>query len=300
MATAIGEERLRALGILPDTGPGGLPRLRLGGTAAAELYLQGAHLTHWQPAGAAPVLWCSPRTRFAPGEAIRGGIPICSPWFGAHPQDATAPAHGLARTRAWALVAADRAGEAIRLTLTLGAPAATAPGHAWWPAGLTLACTFTIGATLTVALTAANAGSTPLTLSEALHSYLAVTDAARVTTHGLARAPYLDKTAGFAARTEPDADLRLQGETDRIYLRPDSPVVLHDPAQRRLLRVERSGSQALVVWNPWRERAARMGDVGDAWPGFVCLEPANVAQAPAVVPPGGTHTLTARYTVEPA
>ena len=282
-------------------GAGGLPVVRVAtALATGEVYLQGAHVTAWQPAGTDPVIWLSAAAQFRPGTAIRGGVPLCFPWFGAGRTPGLTPAHGFARTAPWRLTgAADDAGT-VTLTFTLTHDdVAGAPGTEHWPFAFDARYTVTFGAELTLALTVRNTGVETFSFEEALHTYLAVTDVRTARVEGLDGAQYLDKTAAAdAAAVTQHGPVTFSGATDRVYLR-GAPLTLVDPGARAVT-VTPTGAADTVVWNPWAERAAAMSDLGDEeWPTMVCLEAANALDDAVSLEPGGAHTVTVGYGVGP-
>lgn len=276
-------------------GKGGLACVRVANAAAeAEIYLQGAHVTAFRPMGHAPVVWTSAASLFQAGKAIRGGIPICWPWFGPHGTDATFPAHGFARTATWELVATDDAVDGSTVTFRLRSPA---PLPGWFPASFALTYTVEVGARLRATLAYENASAAPQTIGEALHSYLAVSDVRHVAITGLAGVSYDDKVARARA-TEGSAPIVLAGETDRVYLSTVASVDVVDPGLKRTLRVSKAGSASTVIWNPWSAKARQMSDFGDdEWPGMVCVEAANAHDDRATVAPGETHVLATEIAV---
>jgi glucose-6-phosphate 1-epimerase len=290
--------KLHAHGLRVAIGTGGLAKVVVPGEHQAEIYLHGAHLTSWQPKGAQPVLWMSSKSSFADGKPIRGGVPICFPWFGPHATDATKPMHGFARLRAWTLEDAERLPDGrVRLHLAFESDEAT---RALWPHGFAAAYFVTIGATLELELAVENTSTAELQIGEALHTYFAVGDARRIAIHGLSGAPFLDKTRGMQRFTEERPVVSLAGETDRQYLTDARRCVIEDPALGRRIFVEKSGSGVTVVWNPWTERAKAMPDFdAERWPEMVCVETANSADRLARIAPGATHRLSARIAIEP-
>jgi glucose-6-phosphate 1-epimerase len=285
-------------GVTLTDGQGGLPRLLVNTTACtAELYLHGAHLCQWQPRSQAhPVLWMSQESRFAAGTPIRGGVPICFPWFGPKPGDATAPAHGLARLASWTLAQAAVAPDGTTsLTLSL----ACAPGsNPLVPEGFALRFALTLGASLTMALTVEHVGTAGMRFDEALHTYLSVSDVRQVQVAGLNGATYLDKVDGAQRKVQGEAPITIVAETDRLFVNTDATVTLTDPGFGRTIVVEKTGSHASVVWNPWIAKSRAMPDFGDdEWPGMICLETVNAADNAVELPPHGTHTMTATVRV---
>ncbi|MGP7960015.1 D-hexose-6-phosphate mutarotase [Sanguibacter sp. A247] len=270
--------------------------------ATARIHAYGAHVVAWAPAGVRDVLWLSPDAVLAPGTAIRGGIPLCFPWFGPPPGGA-GPAHGFARTSAWRLVGAaelpddeHRPGGAVLLTFEL-TPADVDPAlAALWPHDFTARTEVEVGTSLTVSLTTTNHGADPADLTQALHTYVAVGDVRRVRLDGLGGGPYLDKIAGDARQVQ-DGPVLFSGPTDRIYLGTSAQLTVSEPGGRTL-NVAKAGSRTTVVWNPWGEGASAMRDVpDDGWLRFVCVEAANASDDAVRLPAGETQTLMTRLTV---
>jgi glucose-6-phosphate 1-epimerase len=286
--------------VVVEVGNGGLERIRVSGPRAdAEIYLQGGHVTHWQPRGAAPVLFLSPRAVFAPGNAIRGGVPVIFPWFGPHATDRTKPMHGFARSRTWRLITSepDRAG-AVVVELGLCDDDAT---RALWPSRFDLHYRVTIGETLGLTLTTTNTSPAPFAFEAALHTYLAVGDVERIEVAGLEHTTYIDKVDAMTRKRHGAAPLRLAGETDRVFLGTTARCVVGDPALNRRLVVDKSGSASTVVWNPGATKAAGIADLEpDGWRRMVCVETANAADDAITLAPGGRHVMSATIRVETA
>jgi glucose-6-phosphate 1-epimerase len=281
------QSRFRSPGITFAEDASGLIHLTLSTrTATVKLYLQGAHLTHYQPAGGAPVLFTSAHSLYQPGKPIRGGVPIVFPWFGPHPTDPKQPAHGWARTSDWTVD--DVHAEALS-TATASLSLAVEP--------FSLRYTVRAGASLDMALEVHNAGGVPVPFEEALHTYLAVSDVRQISVEGLDGREYLDKVDGGRRKTQ-SGPITVTGETDRVYLNTPDTVTVYDPAAGRRIVVSKENSATTVVWNPWVEKARRMSDFGDdEWPGMLCIETANAAENAVILPPGGRHTMRARVEV---
>jgi glucose-6-phosphate 1-epimerase len=259
--------------------------------ATGEVYLHGAHVTAWQPAGASPVLWVSRDSLFEPDKPIRGGVPICFPWFAAHPTDASAPMHGFARLADWRLAEASASRGAVHLSFVLTADEQSSPS---WPHRFRAEFRVGFGATLDMALDVSNPGPDPLTYEAALHTYFAVGDIRKASVTGLGGVEYLDKVEGFARKRQDAAPLVFAGETDRIYLDTEATVVIHDPVLKRRVEVGKSGSQSTIVWNPWIARARALADFGDdQWIEMLCIETANVRERAVTLEPGSHHSMRA-------
>jgi glucose-6-phosphate 1-epimerase len=280
-----------------ESGDGGLVRLAVHSPLAdAHIYLHGAHVTHFQPRGAEPVLFMSQKSLFLPGKPIRGGVPVIFPWFGARAGHPEAPAHGFARTSDWQVDSISVDGDNV-VTVVLALP----PGHqsgGWEPHDFTLSYRIAIGHSLSMTLEVKNTGSAPFSFEEALHTYLAVGDVRDTATAGLEGAEYLDKTDGMKPKTQAAEPIRITQETDRVYENTRSTCVVEDPKMKRRITVEKSGSQTTVVWNPWIAKAAAMADFGDdEWPGMLCIETANASANTLTVAPGETHAMRAVISV---
>ena len=285
-------------GVRLDTGRGGLPRLLVGiDTCTAELYLHGAHLCRWQPRGQRnPVLWMSEQSRFEAGAPIRGGVPICFPWFGPKRGDPSAPAHGIARISRWNLerAAVEPDGDAIiRLGLACGPATSPHLRHDY-----AVAFEIRLGSTLSMALSVTNPGEAPVTFEEALHTYLAVGDVRRAAVEGLEGASYVDKVDGGRRKTQGANPVAIDSETDRLYLDTEAEALLTDPVFGRRIRVAKTGSRSTVVWNPWVAKSKAMPDFGDdEWPGMICVETANAADNAVTLPAHTSHVMTAAISI---
>ncbi len=279
-----------------DTGKGSLPRVRVTSPLAeAEVYLQGAHVTHFQPRGQKPVLFMSAASSFEPGKPIRGGVPLVFPWFGPNTKDPKLPAHGFARASMWEILGIDAADE---VTIRLGLKSSDSTKKLW-PNEFEAAFTITVGASLEMTLEIANTSSGALTYEEALHTYLAVGDIRRTTIEGLAGREFIDKVDKASRKTQPAGAFGITGETDRVYLNSPDTVTVHDAANARKLIISKEGSGATVVWNPWVAKSKAMADFGDEeWPGMLCIETANAADNAVTLPPGRKHSTAARISVE--
>lgn len=233
----------------------------------AAIALQGAHLLAWQPVGQKPVIWLSSETAFEPGTAIRGGVPVCWPWFG----PAGKPSHGFARNLPWELTAHSETDEAVSLTLTLKDSAET---RKHWPHAFTLHAHFTLGASCTIELESHGDFET----TSALHAYFEVGDITNVAVEGLGQA-YLDKVLG-GEKGVLNGALTFVGETDRIFTAPEAESLIVDPQLTRKIRVKHSGNSDVVSWNPGAKNSASMKDMADdGYKTMVCVETAAVSHS---------------------
>ncbi len=260
----------------------------------ARLCLQGAHLMSWHPKGQAqPVIWLSRAAKLAVGKSIRGGAPVCWPWFGARGADV--PAHGYARTVPWQVVESGLTDEgSVSLTLRWAQDS-----HPAWPHAAVVELTVVVGSSLNLSLTTRNSGDTAFELSEALHTYFHISDIGAVRLHGLDGAEYWDKVGGRTERCRQEGLLTFAAETDRVYIHSAATCVLEDPGLKRRIVVEKSGSLSTVVWTPWLDKAQRMGDLGepDGWREMLCIESGNALDNTLNLLPGQSHSLRVHYQV---
>lgn len=271
-------------------GPGGLAMAVINNAhATATMTLAGGHLMTYTPHGSPPVLWVSPNASYTVGTAMRGGVPVCWPWFATHPTDPQGkPLHGLVRTMLWQM-AGTRAlldgGTEIRMRVS-----DTPESLQIWPYAFELELAVTIGPRLRVEWIARNPGSTPYQYTGALHPYFAVSDIGAVTIRGLEGTTYLDKTDGMQSKTQAGPQ-RFTGTVDSIFLDTCADLHIEDSGLQRVLRIAKSGSRTTIVWNP-AEKDALMPDVGAGQHHlFVCAEAANAVNDVVSVPPGGEGRL---------
>jgi glucose-6-phosphate 1-epimerase len=240
-------------------------------------------------------LWTSAQAVYAAGKAIRGGVPICFPWFGAHGSQPGLPAHGFARTRAFRFEGSEERGDTVVAELTLESSPDTLAG---FPHPFLARLRVTVDRELSLAFEVHNTGDEPFEYELALHSYFGVSDVRQVEVLGLEGASYDDKVSGARAAIESSSPLCFNGETDRVYA-STSRVIVSDPGRKRRLLVHKGGSLTTVVWNPWVEKAKRMTDFGDdEWPHMLCVEAANTGAHQVQLPGGAQHITTTTISAE--
>ncbi|QOQ74571.1 D-hexose-6-phosphate mutarotase [Pseudomonas poae] len=260
---------------------------------------QGAHIFSYQRQGEQPVIWQNPEALFKQGKGIRTGVPVCWPWFGVfdrNPQsvkamrqsDQPAGAHGFVRTALWELAGTELEGDALRVDLVLPVPAGGFPG---WPHQVDLKLSLLLDDQLHIRLTSHNRGDHTVTLSQALHTYFAVSDVRNVQVEGLDGLTYVDTADGWNNKQQAGL-LHFTAETDRIYLDTPSQLSIVDKDWQRRLQLTSQGSNSTVIWNPWTERAKALDDMADdGWQGMLCIETANVLDDVVALAPGESHTL---------
>jgi glucose-6-phosphate 1-epimerase len=272
-------------------GNGGLAKVAINSReTAGEMYLHGAHVTSWQPRGAEEVLFVSSRSRWEKGRAIRGGIPICFPWFADKADNPGAPAHGFVRTTAWQLDSIVQAGDAVTVGMVTESNDDT---KRWWPADFHLVFRATFGTQLNLELVLRNTGTNPLRFEEALHTYFRVGQIEKTRLHGLDAVRYVDKTDLNRKKTQ-RGPIVIVSETDRVYVNTKGTIELEDQALRRRIGVAKENSLTTVVWNPWVEKAKAISDFGAAeWTRMVCIETSNVSDFAVELVPGEQHRMKA-------
>jgi glucose-6-phosphate 1-epimerase len=272
-------------------GHGGLAKAAIATCdTAGEMYLHGAHVTSWQPRGAEEVLFVSSQTRWEDGRAIRGGVPICFPWFGPKADDPSAPAHGFVRTKAWQMESIVRAGDAVTVSMFTESNDET---KRWLPADFQLVHRATFGSELHLELVVRNTGRTALRFEEALHTYFRVGHIQQARLQGLNAVHYLDKTDSNREKTQ-QGPIAIVSETDRVYLNTRGAIALEDPSLRRRIDVAKENSFTTVVWNPWVEKAKAFSDFSaPEWMQMVCIEASYVADFAVELAPGQQHKMQA-------
>jgi D-hexose-6-phosphate mutarotase len=248
----------------------------------AVMALQGAHLLAFQPAGQKEMLWLSPKCVLAPGVPIRGGIPLCVPWFGPGPRGA--PQHGFGRTMEWTLADAERCADgATRVVLELAGDASVSPA---WPHAFQFRLDVVVGSSLQLTLRVENRSATPAPVAFAFHAYFAVPDVRQARVTGLEGTTYLDKVDQFARKVQ-TGEVAITGLTDRIYLDVPAVQVLRTGAGDVHIA---SDATCAVVWNVWTHDAA-IADIGEGnHTGYLCVERGDVADRAGMIPAGGAYS----------
>ena len=269
-------------------GHGGLPLLKITTPwSVAEIYLHGAHIAGFQKNGEPPLIFMSAKSFFAPGKPIRGGVPICFPWFGGREGE---PAHGFARLTEWQLVKTNAAANGT-VTVTLALP--NIPGREAWKI-LRTEFVVTVGEKLTMELTTANEScDETLEFEACLHTYFQVGDIGAVSVTGLEGAAYLNFAEGDNAVPRPAESyaITINRETNRTYCGTTATVEIRDASLKRVIRVENFGSQSTVAWNPWTtQKMPEDWGTGEHL-NMVCVESGNVKADKISLAPGKTSAL---------
>ena len=278
-------------------------------TEDAELQVaqQGAQILGYQRDGEPPLIWLSNQAAYQKGKAVRGGVPVCWPWFGdlrrnpaevqgMHEGGPLCPAHGLVRERDWELLNIDTNGTTVHMAFAVDSRSPLLPG---WPHAAKLRLDIRLGEALQVSLTSHNLGDTPLAISQALHSYFAISDIREVEVEGLDGCPYIETLEDWQLRKQ-QGNITFSGETDRIYLKTPSRMSIVDRAWKRRIQLDVEGSASAVVWNPWIDKARRLSQFAeDAWQGMLCIETARVMDDILVLKPGEEQRMVLNIASKP-
>ena len=300
MTDALSNSLLDAINAVPDlrvsSQEQALPTIHSSNSwGESRVLLQGAQLLEWAPHGQTPAVWLSPNAKWSPDKSPRGGVPICWPWFGPHETKEDYPPHGIVRAASWQLIKAnlfETVGHELHFRWVPGLS-----HNDYWPFNTPLDLRYTLGDSCEIELITRNDSPTTVTMTEALHTYLGVGDVREVTIRGLEDFEYLDKV-NDNRRQHQSGPITISGETDRVYLSTQSDCFIEDPLLKRIIRIEKRGSQSTIVWNPWEEKARRLGDLGETdFLRMVCVESGNVAENRITLKPGEEHRLWVRYSV---
>ena len=265
--------------------------------ASAIISLQGAHILSWTPAKNTEVIWLSDDATFALGKSVRGGIPICWPWFGAHESNSSFPAHGFARTVLWQVTNTKSllAGE-TEITFQLVTDDSDENLQKMWPQSTIAEYKVTVGETLTMELTTFNHSDKTIPIGQALHTYFNINEIGNTTVSGLDKKTYLDKTDEFNSKIQ-DGPIIINKEVDRVYLDTADDIVI-DNKERKII-IKKQGSHSTVVWNPWKDVAEKMGDLGtEGYRKMLCVESANAADDTVNIKAGESYTLKVSYELQ--
>jgi glucose-6-phosphate 1-epimerase len=276
---------------------GGLPKVRVTAPqSSGEMHLQGAQVTSWKPAGAEEVIFLSRHARWEEGKAIRGGIPICFPWFRAKAGDPHAPAHGVVRTKVWVLESLQHNADGVTVSMSTESDPDT---RRLWPADFRVLQRVTFGKELKLEFTVSNTGASPFRFEEALHTYYRVGDVRKVRIHGLDGAAYLDNTDSNKEKRQ-KADVVISAPTDSAYVNTQSTLQVLDPVLNRQIQIAKQNSSTTVIWNPWAEGARALSDLGeDEWQEMLCAEASNILGNAVELAPKEDHTITVTMGVSP-
>lgn len=262
-----------------------------------QVSLYGAHVLTFEPADKDDVLMMSNKSFFEKGKPMRGGIPLCFPWFGPHAADKTFPAHGFARLMDWTVKStAQHDNGSTQLVLSLTDNEST---RVLWPYAFECELSIVAGEQLELEWIIKNTDSREFEVASAMHTYFSTNDVTQVSVKGLEGITYLDATQQLAPVVEGKNPIRIDREVNRCYMDTQSTCEIKDPSMERTIRIMKTGSNSTVVWNPWKEVAKNIADLGDTeYLGFLCVETANVHQNKVSVAAGASHRMTLSISVD--
>ncbi len=277
-------------------GNGGLAMIQVNTPKAKALISTHAgQVLSYQPAGEDDLLFLSDKAYYQDGKAIKGGAPICWPWFGPDPEDKDRPGHGFVRNRPWQVVATEvMQGGDVKVTLGL---TDTEETRAIWPHAFNLTQEIVIGGSLNLALITRNTGNELFSITQGFHTYFKIGDIRQTGVLGLQDCTYIDKTDNSAEKKQLTA-VTVTGEVDRIYKDVSNTLIIDDQAINRCIQILSQGNKTAVVWNPWEKISKEMADLEDAdYQRFICVETTNASNDVIAVAPGGEFRLVADYSV---
>lgn len=278
-------------------GNGDLPKILIETkSATAEIYIYGAQVTSWVPTGQGEVLFISKNSYWEPGRAIRGGIPVCFPWFRAKPDDPHAPSHGFVRIKEWQVESFARVSdESVCVCLSTESDETT---RSWWPYEFGLQYRITVGTSLKLELTMENTGSSSFRYEQALHTYFKVEDVKQAKVRGLDGITYLDNRDGNREKRQ-SGELTIARQTDNAYKDATGSVEIIDPVMGRVMTTEKQGSSSTIVWNPWEDGTSSIADLGnEEWRLMLCVEGGNILSSAVSLAPLQNHTMTIGISVD--
>ena len=279
-------------------GEGGFPTIKIDNEhASAVISIYGAQVLSYKPKNQNnDLLFVSENAYFENGKAIKGGIPICWPWFGQDQEKVGTQMHGFVRNMLWQLdETSTTANGKTNVVLSLSETKETMK---LWPHTFKLILKIQIGKTLKLSLKTENTDTSSFVITQALHAYFAIDEIQQTSVLGLDGVSYLDKVGGKTDSILQKGDVVIDQEVDRIYTNVSSELSLLDESSKRTVTIKAKGSNTAIVWNPWVEISKDSGDLSDdAYQRFVCIETANAVDDKVVVEPSGSHTLEAEYSI---
>ena len=261
--------------------------------ATAEVSLYAAQVLSFKPKNKNDILFVSKKSLYTPGKAIRGGIPVCWPWFGPHATEKDFPVHGFVRTAQWRLAGMEENSKGTMVTLECSSSPET---KKFWPHDFIISLTVSVGKNLELKLTTKNDGSESVSITDAFHTYYRISEIANVSVRGFDGTRYIDRVGERTERTQ-EGDIVISGETDRVYL-GGKKCIVSDPSAKRTVSVEKDGFPDTIVWNPWIDRSKAMVDFDDdEYHNMVCVEAGSALDNKIALAPGSS--VTQKMTIVP-
>jgi glucose-6-phosphate 1-epimerase len=271
-------------------GQGNLPFIIIRNqNATAVISLHGGQILSFKPSTQiTDMLFLSKKSSYEDGKAIRGGIPVCWPWFGPDPKGLQRPNHGFVRTHLWKVINTTSTDNETKISLQF---IESQKKDRTWKQPFTLILEFTIASELSLKLTTHNTGDKPFSFTQAFHTYFRVGVINQIQVTGLEGCSYFDKLDQGKEKTQAGI-VTIAEEVDRIYQDVNNHVCLIDPALNRRIKIVSQNCKTGVVWNPWQKTSRKMADLGNQdYKHFVCVETGNIAFDLIQIPPDGEHSL---------
>lgn len=263
--------------------------------AKALISTHAGQVLSYQPAGEEDIMFLSTKAYYQDGKAIKGGAPICWPWFGPDPEGKGRPGHGFVRNRPWKIIGTQAVSDnSVKVTLELSDTPETME---IWPHAFELTQEIVIGDSLNIALTTRNTGADLFTITQGFHTYFKIGDITQTSVLGLQDCPYIDKVDNSAEKKQ-IGEVTIAAEVDRIYRNVSNTMIIDDKALNRCIQILSQGNKTAVVWNPWEKISKEMADLEDAdYQRFICVETTNAANDVIGIAPGEEFRLVADYRV---
>lgn len=278
-------------------GEGGFPFISITNRQAKALIsIYAGQVLSFQPVNEAEdLLFLSPQAVYAESKAIRGGIPVCWPWFGPDPKGLQRPNHGFVRNNYWLVVATETlSDDETKVTLMFKE---SSKKERTWQKPFTLTLEITVGATLNLKLTTHNTGDNVFSITQAFHSYLRVGHIKHVQILGLEGCDYFDKLDQGIQKSQ-DGVVTVTEEVDRIYTDVENTLLIVDSALKRRIQITSTSNKTAVVWNPWLKTSKKMADLGNTdYKHFICVEAGNIAFDLIQILPGDQYSLSANFNI---
>lgn len=281
------------------SGSSGFPLINIRNNhATAVISLYGGQVLSFQPQDQAEdLIFLSRQSEYVDCKAIRGGIPVCWPWFGPDPKGLQRPNHGFVRNHFWQLAKTEMLGSGgTKVSLQFKE---SFKQENTWRQPFTLMLDITIEADLRLELTTHNTGDKPFSITQAFHTYFRIGDIERVKVHGLEGCDYFDKLDQGRQKTQHNV-VAINQEVDRVFVDVGKDLILEDPVLQRRILINSPNTSTAVVWNPWADTCRKMSDLADdAYRQFVCVEAGNIAFDLIQIQPGQPFSLQANYSLLP-
>lgn len=279
-------------------GKGGFPFISIKNQSATALIsLHGGQILSFKPIEVEEDLFfLSSKSYYSDGKAIRGGVPVCWPWFGPDPKGLQRPNHGFVRSHLWTIVSTATTDTETKVSLQF---LERYKKEKTWRQPFALTLEITIGTTLGLKLITHNTGDKPFSITQAFHSYFHVGDIDQVQVSGLEGRNYFDKLDQGTEKSQAST-LTPSEEIDRIYTDVKNELIINDPVFKRKIQISSPNNETVVVWNPGQKTSRTIADLKNkAYKQFICVETGNIAFDLIHVPADGEHSFLTTFEILP-